>query len=235
LVFASPVVIGLNESFDLAVDLLDLTVEDIEDFLNALASELGRTRAETVDFHGSHGQQLAASKHKLLKFSLFLGGFLKRPGLHVASEQRQDFGVDAIGFGKASDAASEISNLAGIDDRDDQTGGEEIPGESSFESTGGFENDQAGSDLLQELDQSLNSGVVVIQGESLAMWQDTHIESVLADIDSNKGLEGGVDIIHDRAPVLPMRARVTERSRRLRRLFGLTVRNRRRSSFRTAS
>lgn len=150
-------------------------------------------------------------------------------------EQGQNFGIEAIRLGQAAESAGEVPDLTGVDDGDDESGIEKVNGESPFEAAGGFEDDEAGTDGSQMIEDATDPLVVIIQDQTGSLREDTDIESPLGDVDADEGLKGGGTIIHDRTPVLPMRARATGRPGRLRRLFGLTGRNRRRSSSGTAS
>ena len=132
--------------------------------------------------------------------------------LDAFGEQRQHLRVDGIGLGEAAERAGEVADLAWIDDDDGHVGGNEAGGDDAFEAAGGLEDDALEVEMAQALDESVDAGLIVCDGESLVGRTQVDIEAVFRDIDTDgDGVTGR--LIHD--PTLRIRAL------RPKRLFGI--------------
>src|SRR5437660_8624466 len=234
-ILTTPVVVVADEALDLVIEEVNLSLETIEYLVDALASGLGMTGAAAVGFHGSHSDQLPTAHDKLLKFEGFFRGFLERSRFDIVRESGQCSGINAIGLGDAADALGKMKRQTRIDDSDGETGVHEFGGQSSLKAARGLHDNEGKGKWFEMLEEGLDTGRVIRQIQTGLRGHEEDLEILLGDIDSHERLEGVVPTIHDRSPALPMRARRLRGVGRLKRLFGLTVRNRRRSSFRTAS
>src|SRR5262245_32149467 len=235
LVFATPVVVIADEALDLVIELVNLPVEAVEDLVDAFASSLRMRGTAAIDLHGAHGDQLPTAHDKLLKFHGFFRGFLERSRFDIVREAGQSSGINAIRLGDGADAAGKMKWQTRIDDGDGETGVHEFGRQSTLEAARGLHDNEGTRKGFEVLEERLDTGRVVRQIATALRGQEEDLEILLGDINSHERLERVVPIIHDRSPALPMRARRLRGAGRLKRLFGLTVRDPRRSSFRTAS
>jgi hypothetical protein len=121
------------------------------------------------------------------------------------SKAGNDAGIQSIGLGEDSQAASEIADLTGIDHGYSMAGRDQGGHQRSLVSAGGFDDHQTTTGRRQ-LPYQLSEAVWVIgDGELSLGGQETHIERVLGDVDTYEGVGSA---IHEHVPVLRMRARL---------------------------
>src|SRR5258708_339251 len=234
-IFTTPVVIKTDESLNLGVDGVDLALQAIENLVDTFASERAITSTAAIDLHGAHGDQLATAHDELFKFNEFFRGFFQRTRFHVLREACQHPGVDPVSLGVLAVGQAKMVGEPGVDNGHDETRRDEFCGETSLEAAGGLHDDERAGELLEVIDERLDTGRVIRQSATGIRRQEEHLEIVLGDGNTHERLTRLLQIIHDRAPALPIRARPRLGAGRLWRLFGLTVWDRRRSSSGTAS
>jgi len=202
--FLSPVVIGFDEGFDGGFDLVDLTVEESQDGLDAFPDAFGSNDLESVGLHGPEVDELSASGDELLDFSLFFRSFVGRSRLDLLGEEGQDAGIDAVGLGKQAESLGEISRPFGIDHGHVIPLIEQVGDELSLITACGFQNDAAGSWVREQLFKLPMTGGVIRQSVFLTGGKEVEVERGLGDVDSDPS---EVRAIHGGVPFLPMRAR----------------------------
>lgn len=208
--FMLPMVIRFEQFRDLLVEGFDLLVEQRDHLLQTFLDDFRGWDFLPVCFGRSEVDQLPASRDELLQFLLFFVVFCNRSGADVLSEAGDDAGVDAVGFGEDAEAFGEVADLARVDDGDPMSRGDEIGDEALLIPAGGFDDDQTGSRLWQELMQLIQPLRVIVEGVLRFLWKETQIERVFGDVDAHKGSNRAV---HGTVPVLRMRARCNARLR----------------------
>jgi len=208
--FVCPMVVGFEQLGDLFVEGFDLLVEQRDHLLQTLLDDLGGGKFLPVFFGRSEVDQLSASCDELLQFLLFFVVFGDGSGTDVLSEAGDHACVDPVSFGEDTEAFGEVSDLAGIDDGDQMSRGGEIGDEPLLIPACGFDDDQAGSRLGQELLQMLKALCVIGERVLRFLRKETQIERVFGDVDADKGSNRAV---HGAVPVLRMRARCNAKLR----------------------
>ena len=202
--FVAPVIVGLDDGFDGLFDVADLGFQGVEHGLDALPGGLSSGDMPAIGLLGAKVDELPPAGDKLLDFGLFFGSFLDGGGLHLLSEESQDPGIDAIGLGHQAQGPGEVAGPFGIDNRDAVAGIEEVGYDFALVAAGGFEDDETGGRIGEQLTELLVSCFGVGQVVGLPGGEEVEIERGLGDVDSDRNL---VRAIHGEFPFLPMRAR----------------------------
>lgn len=201
---AFPVIVGFDELANLAIEALNLFLDDVEDCVNTTSHGGGTSLSETIGLGGAEFNDLASTTDEEIKFELFFRGFLERSRLNVMGVSGDDGSIEAIGFGEDTDGLGEVSHGPGVDDGDNMTGVNEGSDEVEFVATRGFEHDQALAWGRQRGEQVAVSAVGVGKrrgGGPSGKLGD--VQSVLGDVDT----EEDRDRRHASIPSLQMRAR----------------------------
>jgi hypothetical protein len=190
---------GLFEGLlQLVIQLLDLLGERCPNRINGLANQPVGHLLGAISFCGKHPDELASPGELLLQFQLFSAGQRTLLGPYRPAKLGQDLRVDGVCFGKLPRGASEISDLARVDDHDRQLRRGQLGNDSSFVATGGLQNDRLErpfGKLLDELPVSV--GRIGPLADAIGRCD---IELVFGNINSN------YDRIHEVVPSLLMRA-----------------------------
>jgi hypothetical protein len=203
--FTAPVVVGFQEGEDALLDRPDVLIEAIHHVLNALANLSRGASFKTIGFGRAQLDKLPSARDELFQFLLFFRRFGDSARPDVLAEAGNDGGVKAIGLGQDPQPASEVANLARIDDGHEVTVVDELGDQASLIPARSFDNDQARSRRRKLPVEFLQSALVVGQRESSAFREQTTVEGIPGDIDAD---ERGKRPVHGKLPVLRMRARV---------------------------
>src|SRR3954471_14567995 len=114
------------------------------------------------------------------------------------------WGIQRIRFGQPAGGASEVADLAWVDDGERQAGASEGGRDREFEAAGCLEHDQSWSQGTQIADQLLESLAITCDREGLPQQAEMNIKAILRDVDADEARCGG-RLFHD--PSLRMRAR----------------------------
>jgi hypothetical protein len=206
--FVAPIVVGVDEASDFGIELVDLLAEKAQELLDAASREGGVGEFEARGFCGTEFEELSASGDQLIELGLFFWGFFERGGLDVQGETGEDLGIEAIGFGELAEAAGKVADLPGVDACDVEAGVKELNDDSSLVTAGGLNDDEAGAEGTEPLDDLCDALGVVGTGPGRRGGALRDVELVLRNIDADEGLEG----VHASLPILPMRARERRRT-----------------------
>ena len=91
----------------------------------------------------------------------------------------------SVGLGQSSGGFGEVSDLPGVDDDDGELSTAQSAGDITLESAGGLQHDQSGAQLVEPLNESLNTGFVV-ETDSFSADGRIATSSRVLDIETNK-------------------------------------------------
>jgi len=94
--------------------------------------------------------------------------------------------IDGIGLGEFTETFGEITGLPRIDANNFKSCGGESDEEFAFETSGGFEDDLLGFDLLEKFDEFLNSFERIGNGALLLRRQNMNDEFVFCVVDTDE-------------------------------------------------
>ena len=204
--FVAPVIVGLDEGFDGSLNIMNLPLEGIEHGLDALPCGLNVGEVPPIGLLGAEVDELSSAGDELLDFGLFFRSFLDGCRLYLLSEEGQDPGIDAIGLGHQAQGPGEVAGPLGIDNRDTVAGVGEVGDDFALVAASGFEDDETGSRVREQIAKLLMTACGVGQTVRLSRGEEMEIERGLGDVDSDRNL---VRAIHGDIPFLPMRARAS--------------------------
>lgn len=202
--FSAPFVIGFETFQQIFLDPLNLTVQDIDQALDALADRGCRCGLQAIGLGSPVIDELSPASNKLLKFRVFFRSFRENSRSNVLTEPCDHGGIDPVGLGQDPQAAGEIADLARIDDGNVVPGIEQVGDQAPLIPAGGFDDDQTTLGIWQLHVQSLQAARAVSDREGLLLGKDANVERVLGDIDADEQTDLTV---HGFVPVLQMRAR----------------------------
>lgn len=214
-----------DQPVQVVVDRVQLLLQQRDDLLDAGTHGVAVRLLEAVALGGDHLHQLRASRHVLLQNpGVFVGQIADRR-LDHPRETRQHGRVDAVGLGEPAGGPGEVADLAWVDHRDGQRGGEQRRDERALVSAGGFEHDQLDRHALQRPDHRRVSRRIVGEACRHARVPRSprhprlggQVQVLLADVDPD------ANVGHECDPSLRMRACVTQRPWRL---YGLNSKDR---------
>jgi hypothetical protein len=201
---AAPVVVGIKKGQDVLLHPLNVFIEAVDHVLNILADGTRGAGFEAIRLGGPHVDKLSTAGDELLEFDLFFRCFCDGTGPDMLAEAGDDRGIEAVGLGEDSEAARKITNLTRVDDGHEMTDIDELDDQASLIPTGGLDDDEAGSRGRELTAQLVQAAPVIDKRERVSLRQQTHIEGMLTDIDTD---ERGKRTVHGMLPVLQMRAR----------------------------
>ena len=144
-----------------------------------------------------HREDLAPPGEDRLQSGGFLVGDDARRRVHGTGEAgKKDEGVYSVGSfaGEPADCLGEVAGLAGVDDRDGDSGGRDGGGGQTLLAAGGLEDDQFGGRVFEAREQLLDALLVVGENEGFAFWQKADVEGSLGNVDpdADPSLLGGI-------------------------------------------
>ena len=187
-----------DRALQLIIHLIELRAERFANRFNALADQFVGSLLPAIIFRGEHSHELTPAGKLLLQFQLFFTGEGPLLGANGLSELREDPRVDGVGFREPTRGASEVSDLAWIDDHDGQPGHGQLSDNSTLVTTRSLQDDGFERPLGEVLDELLVA-VRIVRPLRCAI-RCCNIESVFGDINPNH------DRIHEVVPSLPIRA-----------------------------
>ncbi len=185
-------------SLQLVIQPVALLLERLANRINGLANQLVGSLPGAILFCRKHPDELASPGELLLQFQLFFTRQGTLLGAYRLAKLGEDFGVDGVCFGELSRGASEVSDLAWIDDHDGQPCRGQLGDDRSFVATGGLQDDglqRPFGKMLDELPVSVRR-----VGPLAGAIGRRDIELVFGNINPND------DRIHEVVPSLQMRA-----------------------------
>ena len=199
-----PVIVTVDERFELLIDGFDLLLESVQELSDTGFDDVCLSGVASIFFGGLHFDELTSSEAEKLDLLLFFRGESDQSRLCEFAEADEELGIDAIGFGFVAESACEFPHSFGIHDGDHVLVFDEKANEPFLISAGGFDNGEAlscGWHLGEEFLQVLWS---VLDGVRLLVFVQTDFESLLGDINAD---DVGVRRVHQNVPVLLMRTR----------------------------
>lgn len=155
-------------------------------------------------FLNAHVLDLSASGGEIGDFLLDFWSWRSRPGVHAFGEEGNVAGVNGVGLGELTGGSGKVADLAGIHDGDGEIMLLERADELAFESTGRFETDQAGPDVLEPAEEAVETSDGVFELLDFVGRGKRDVELAFADIDPDDGLNDRDR--HESDPTLQMRA-----------------------------
>lgn len=172
-----------NELVEIAVDVLQSLIEEIDDGLNIRLDAFVASLFQAVGFHGTHVDQLPSAEEGFLQFFPRFAGEFSYRRLNGMSEVGEDLSVDAIGLGEFAGGFGEVADLAGINYDDGQFGGGQGSDRQPFIAAGGLQDDSLDRQALDAVEQRLNPLEIV--GVPLSRtFPLRDIEPIFGNIDS---------------------------------------------------
>lgn len=202
----APVVVGVNEFGDLAVEVFALLFEQSDDLVDQPDGQFVADAFQAVVLHDQHLDDLSSSGDAVVEngliFRLFFGP--AQPG--DSSELGQRAGVDGVGLGEPSQRPGEVAGLTRIDQADRQSGRTEFGGDEPTISPGGFQDDTGRIHRPQARDQIGNAARRVVDGKRLfAVTKNGDVQARLGNVDANENRLGWSKT-HGGVPSSQMRA-----------------------------
>ena len=172
-------------------------------------------RCQAIAFGGAHLDQLAAAGQQCRQ--LTGGGLRQRPRgwSNRCAEVGQQLRIQRVGLGQPTGRAREVAHLAWVGSDDRQPNAGQTGHRRQLIPTRRLEHDALGAEVLQALDELLESGLVVVDLPVLGGRMDGDVQNGFADVDPNT--DGGVRCVGH--GLLPPRAGVPGSARPCR--FGL--------------
>jgi len=184
-VFVFEVIIRFDMLPDELVELVDLEVQGLDHFLDALFNLWVMYHKQTIGFLGSQVVELSASSDQFRQFSDLGLKVRFRCRINDLCEFCQHLCVNRVGFCPLSKAIGKISNLSRIDHDNRHTGVEQFGGEGAFVTAGSFENDKSNSMVLKCLTELMVTIGRVRQAGFDDVWTGGEVECVFCDIDTD--------------------------------------------------
>jgi len=199
-----PVIVGFHEFGELFFDPLDLAIEDVNDMLDALTDTGDSDGFATVGFGSAELDELPPATDQLLQNRFIFSRFGGNSRFHLLPKSGNDVSIDAVRLGEDVEGFGEIANLSGVHHGHEVSGLEEFSNDAPVIGPRGLDDDQTGTRFRQRPVELLQTGGIIVNGETLLFRENTEIELVLGDIDTD---ERGERTFHGNVPVLQMRTR----------------------------
>jgi len=197
-----PVVVLANDLFDLLLDAGDLFFQGIEHGLDAFLGGLRGSLLETIGLGGSQVDELSTALDELLQFGLGAVGQREATRLDDFPEACEDSRIDGIGLGEDAERFGEISGLAWIDESHQMACLEQFPDDQAFETTRGFEHDDASPRRRQLLEDFQDAWAVILDRTGFGVGPESELERSFSNIDTDIR-----KFVHGNVPSLQIRAR----------------------------
>ena len=96
---------------------------------------------------------LSSSSDKLVDFVLFFVGFRNRTKTDLLPKPSNHLCIDSVGFSQNAQCFFEVTNLSGIDNRNNMSGTDKFENQAFFVPSGVYEHYQTGLWIRQRFDQ----------------------------------------------------------------------------------
>jgi uncharacterized protein (AIM24 family) len=183
---------------DVGVDAGEFLLEGLDETRDALLDPRGGPFL-ALALGADHLDDLPPARNQVCKETRGFIGQRPRLGLGCLGEVGDDGCVDGICLCTLADRLGEGADLGRINDDDRQPCGSQGRSRNRFEASGGFQDDERGSQRLEPLHQQLQATRVAFDNEHLSTGTQGDVETIFGDVDTND------DAVHG-DPSLPNRA-----------------------------
>ena len=192
---------------DRLIQVLDLLVDEAQEFFTLPAGELGQLLAQAVLLGHAHPHQGPAPGDQVVRVALFFRQFLQGAVSDAAAELGQAPGVDAVGLLQATRRAGELAGPLRVDQRDRDAGREQLAGQAAVQPAGRLDDDQLDRRERAQLRDEPDDPVGVVgYVDPLANGVEVAVEHRLGDVDADDDGNGRrIVFMHGGFPALRMR------------------------------
>ncbi len=164
--FGAPDGTGLDGVVQVPVDIVQLAFEP-PNMLGEAAAHRGHGVFEAITLGNQHLQYLASPGEQRVEGLSGVIGQRARGRAHALGEERQDVGIDPIGFGELAGGPGNVADLSRVGDDQRQPGRRKCGNRRALGAASGLEDDERRRVAADALDECLDAGAIIGQCPAL--------------------------------------------------------------------